>query len=55
MLILSSEKPLPQYRASDGEDPYRDALRLANEGLLRKHGPDVPDVYRERLQTELES
>ena len=45
---------LPQYRASDGEDPYEMLLRLANEGLLRKHGPDVPDVYRERLQTELE-
>jgi DNA polymerase-3 subunit alpha len=45
---------LPQYRASDGEDPYQMLLRLANEGLLRKHGPDVPDVYRERLKTELE-
>ena len=45
---------LPQYRASDGEDPYEMLLRLANEGLLRKHGPDVPDVYRERLETELE-
>jgi DNA polymerase-3 subunit alpha len=45
---------LPQYQASDGEDPYAMLFRLANEGLLRKHGPDVPVEYTGRLKTELE-
>ncbi len=45
---------LPRYQASDGEDPYAMLLRLANEGLLIKHGPDVPAEYTERLKTELE-
>ncbi|PKL52614.1 MAG: DNA polymerase III subunit alpha [Nitrospira bacterium HGW-Nitrospira-1] len=45
---------LPHCKTSDGEEPYAMLLRLANEGLARKHGPDVPEVYRERLKTELE-
>lgn len=45
---------LPRYQASDGEDPYSMLFRLANEGLLRKHGPEVPVEYAERLKTELE-
>ncbi len=45
---------LPHYKTSDGEDPYAMLQRLANEGLAKKHGPDVPDVYRDRLKTELD-
>jgi DNA polymerase III subunit alpha len=45
---------LPEYQADDGEDPYDMMVRLANEGLQRKYGPEVPEVYRERLKTELE-
>jgi DNA polymerase III subunit alpha len=48
------ESLLPHYKTSDGEDPYAMLLRLANEGLERKHGPEVPEVYRVRLETELE-
>lgn len=44
---------LPQYKADDGEEPYTMLVRLANEGLERKHGPEVPGEYRERLLTEL--
>ena len=44
---------LPQYKADDGEEPYTMLVRLANEGLERKHGPEVPEEYRERLLTEL--
>jgi DNA polymerase-3 subunit alpha len=48
------ESLLPRYKTSDGEDPFSLFSRLAHEGLERKIGSDAPEVYRERLKTELE-
>ncbi|KAB2823440.1 MAG: DNA polymerase III subunit alpha, partial [Candidatus Dadabacteria bacterium] len=48
------ESLLPRYPVETGEDPSAFLARLAREGLERKTGPDVPDVYHERLKTELE-
>jgi DNA polymerase-3 subunit alpha len=48
------ESLLPRYKTSDGEDPFSLFSRLAHEGLERKIGADAPELYRERLKTELE-
>lgn len=48
------ESLLPRYPVETGEDPSLFLARLAREGLERKAGPDVPEVYRERLKTEIE-
>ena len=45
---------LPEYTSDDGEDPYAMMVRLAVEGLKKKIGQDVPEVYHERMKTELE-
>ncbi len=45
---------LPQYKTDDGEDPFALLRRLADEGLDRKLGPAVADIYHARLRTELD-
>ena len=44
---------LPQYKVEGGEDPYLLLAKLAAAGLERKIGRDAPQLYKERLQTEL--
>ena len=48
------ESLLPHYKTSDGEEPFSLFSRLAHQGLERKIGVNAPEVYRERLKTELE-
>jgi DNA polymerase III subunit alpha len=52
---------LPKYEVEGGGDPDEFLTMLAREGLEKKFGVnegegggEVPDVYRERLQTELD-
>lgn len=48
------ESLLPHYKTSDGEAPFSLFSRLAHQGLERKIGSDAPEVYHERLKTEIE-
>ncbi|MBI5640303.1 MAG: DNA polymerase III subunit alpha, partial [Nitrospirae bacterium] len=50
---LKQKNLLPRYRCETGEEPNAYLLRLAQEGLQRKIGRDAPELYQERLKTEL--
>lgn len=45
---------LPRFKIEGGENPDDFITRLANEGLRKKSGEDIPQVYRERLRSELD-
>lgn len=44
---------LPQYKAEGGEDPNVFLSNLAKTGLEKKFGNNPPQIYSERLKTEL--
>jgi len=44
---------LPQYKAEGDEDPHLLLSKYAARGLERKIGKDAPQLYKDRLQTEL--
>lgn len=44
---------LPVYELPDGEDDNNYVRKIAEEGLRKKIGEDIPDDYRERLEMEL--
>lgn len=45
---------LPTYRVDDGSSPAAFLKELAVKSLKEKFGADPPEVYRERLKTELD-
>jgi DNA polymerase-3 subunit alpha len=47
------ESLLPRYEVEGGENPEHFLKRLAETGLEKRFSGNVPDGYRERLQTEL--
>jgi len=44
---------LPHFKTGSGQDPHLLLSKYAAEGLERKIGKDAPQLYKDRLQTEL--
>ena len=44
---------LPYFEAPDGEDNRSYFIRLCEEGLQRRYGPQAPDEVRRRLDYEI--